>query len=164
MPSNSEHQTDSSDHKGNMMATELHQHTSHGIILPDERSSKQRNYAFCENHECREINKSTGQMDRFHFEVEHSIFCCPKCGANKPPIVGMLAKVHLMVRDKLGEFEGAGGLRYRIACDKGRGHISTLTNHEAGTDDLSVVTCEDCLEEARRLNAPAQSGLKTFAY
>jgi hypothetical protein len=116
-------------------------HSSSGIAIPSERSIKQRQYAYCANPQCAVGGKE------FTFEVEHSYFCCPKCGANKPPLVGMLAKIHLMVQDRNGTFEGIGGLRYRIACDTAhqREHVSTLTNHEMGTADRTVCNCQDCL-------------------
>jgi hypothetical protein len=129
-----------------------------GIVIPEERSHKQRNYAFCANPACAE----NGQ--EFRFEIEHTLSPCPKCGANKPPLIGMVAKVHLMISDRMGPFEGIGGLRYRIACDtKGtREGVSTVTNHELGTDDRSVCNCIDCLKQADRLNVPAKSGISLF--
>lgn len=122
--------------------------TASGIVLPDERSHKQRHFAFCANPACR-VN---GQ--EFRFEIEHSLVPCPKCGANKPPYVGMLAKIHLSIPDPNGRFEGVGGLKYRIACDtkNSREVISTLTNHELATGDRSVCNCEDCLKVVFKKN------------
>ena len=130
--------------------------SSSGIAIPDERTIKQRNFAYCQNPACAEGGKE------FTFEVEHSYFCCPKCGANKPPLVGMIAKIHLMIPDRLGEFEGIGGLRYRIACDtkNKRGHISTVKNHEMGTGDKSVCNCVDCMAAAE--SSPEKSGILIF--
>lgn len=126
-------------------------HSSSGIAIPSERSIKQRQFAFCSNAQCAVGGKE------FTFEVEHSYFCCPKCGANKPPLVGMLAKIHLMVQDRNGPFEGIGGIRYRIACDTGieREHVSTLTNHEMGTGDKDCCNCVDCLAIAEKEFRPA---------
>ena len=123
--------------------------TTNGIAIPEERTHKQRNYAFCANIECAE----NGQ--EFRFEIENTLMPCPKCGATKPPMVGMLAKTHLLVRDRKGHIEGYGGLRYRIACDteNKRHRISTLTNHELATGDRTICNCIDCLTEANRINA-----------
>ena len=105
--------------------------TTNGIAIPEERTHKQRNYAFCANIECAE----NGQ--EFRFEIENTLMPCPKCGATKPPMVGMLAKTHLLVRDRKGHIEGQGGVRYRIACDteNKRHRISTITNHARATGE-----------------------------
>lgn len=122
---------------------------TNGIAIPEERTHKQRNYAFCANPECVEDGHE------FRFEIENTLMPCPKCGATKPPMVGMLAKTHLLVRDRKGHIEGASGLRYRIACDteNKRHRISTLTNHELATGDRTICNCIDCLTEANRINA-----------
>lgn len=129
-----------------------------GIVLPDERSCKQKHYAFCANPDCRE----NGQ--EFRFQIEQTLVPCPKCGATDPPMVGMLCKTHLLIRDKSGPFAGASGLRYRMGCDpqRKRHHLSTITNHEAFTDDRTICNCEECLIEADRVNAEAISGTAIF--
>lgn len=122
---------------------------TNGIAIPGERTHKQRNYAFCANPECAEDGQE------FRFEVEHTLMPCPKCGATEAPFVGMLAKTHLLVRDKLGHIKGTGGLRYRIACDteNKRYSISTATNHELATGERNICNCIDCLTEANKINA-----------
>lgn len=137
----------------------VHQHGSSGMVLPAERSIKQRNFAYCANPQCAENGRE------FHFEVEHDLFCCPKCGANRPPVVGMLAKIHLIVQDPRGQFEGVGGIRYRIACDTGkkRESVSTITNHEVGTGDITACNCVDCLAEAKKINAANKTGLLIYS-
>jgi hypothetical protein len=127
---------------------------TNGIAIPGERTHKQRNYAFCANPECAEDGQE------FRFEIEHTLMPCPKCGATKPPFVGMLAKTHLLVRDRKGHIEGTGGLRYRIACDtqNKRHRISTITNHELATGERDICNCIDCLTEANRINAGSVAG------
>ena len=123
--------------------------TTNGIAIPEERTHKQRNYAFCANIECAE----NGQ--EFRFEIENTLMPCPKCGATKPPMVGMLAKTHLLVRDRKGHIEGQGGLCFHdaAATENKRHRISTLTNHELATGDRTICNCIDCLTEANRINA-----------
>lgn len=132
-----------------------HDSNTSGIVLPEERSTKQRHYAFCANPACRE----NGQ--EFRFEIDQTLVPCPKCGATQAPMVGMLCKTHLLIRDKSGPFAGSSGLRYRMACDpqRKRHHLSTITNHEAFTDDRSICNCEDCLIEANKVNADAIGGI-----
>jgi hypothetical protein len=128
---------------------------SNGVHIPAERSIKQRQFAYCTNPECRENGAE------YHWEIKHDWTCCPKCGANQAPMVGILAKIHLMVRDKTGPLQGNGGLRYRLACDtkKNREGISTLTNYEVATDQKEVCNCQDCLIEAMKLNVGPRSGI-----
>jgi hypothetical protein len=130
------------------------QRTDAGIVIPETRSTKQRNFAYCSNPECAENGLE------FRFEVEHTLVPCPKCGATKAPMVGMLAKVHLLVRDKRGPLEGASGLRYRVACDPSgkRATISTMHNHELATDDRGTANCLDCLIAADKANAEQFTG------
>lgn len=115
--------------------------SSGGIVIPNERTQKQRNYAFCSNPTCAEDGLE------FRFEIEDSLRPCPKCGAYEAPLVGILAKTHLLVQDKKGNFKGQGGIRYRLACDpeNKRFVISTVTNHELATSDRKTSNCLDCL-------------------
>jgi hypothetical protein len=156
MPSDAERCTNSTDPQVRMIKPVPFNPNASGVVIPDERSTKQKQFAFCANPECAENG------EEFEWEIAHSLSPCPKCGACKPPMVGIKAKVHLMIRDRMGPFEGVGGLRYRIACDtqSKRHGISTLTNHEVGTDDRSVCNCIDCLIEANKINAPARSGIQ----
>lgn len=112
-----------------------------GIVIPDERTHKQRNFAFCANPECAENGME------FRFEIQQTLVPCPKCGACQAPMVGLLAKTHLLVRDPKGHIVGQGGLRYRIACDHDnkRHYISTIHNHELATADRPTANCLDCL-------------------
>jgi hypothetical protein len=128
--------------------------TSAGIVIPNERSIKQRNFAFCRNPECAE------EGCEFRFEVEHTLNPCPKCGADRAPFVGMLAKIHLLVRDRKGPLVCAGGLRYRMACDTEykRGSISTTENHELGSGAREVCNCVDCLVQADKINVGEYTG------
>lgn len=131
-----------------------HDTTASGIVLPETRSHKQRNFAYCNNPECAENGLE------FRFEIDQTLVPCPKCGATKAPMVGMLTKTHLVIRDKKGKLEGASGLRYRIACDteNKRDFISTLHNHELGTGDRNTANCIDCLIEADRQNVGLVTG------
>lgn len=130
-----------------------------GVVIPTERSHKQRNYAFCANPACAETNDA-GQKVEFRFEIEDTLCPCPKCGANEAPIVGILAKTHLLLQDKAGHIRGAGGIRYRIACDRKneRHYISTASNHELATGERSVANCLDCLA----LSTPAVTATAMF--
>lgn len=125
-----------------------------GIVIPETRSHKQRNFAFCSNPECAENGLE------FRFEIQDTLMPCPKCGACRAPMVGILAKTHYLVRDKLGHLEGASGLRYRIACDveNKRYSISTPENHELATGDRQTANCLDCLIEADKKNIGLYTG------
>lgn len=118
--------------------------SSSGIVIPNERTHKQKNYAFCCNPACAE------EGQEFRFEIENTLSPCPKCGAYEAPMVGILAKVHLLVTDRNGPIKGQGGIRYRIACDHTgkRNYISTETNHELATGDRKTANCLDCLKVA----------------
>lgn len=114
-----------------------------GIIVPHDRVDK---YArgYCYNPECIEPG-----VDRYEFKVEHDRFCCPKCGANKGPLVGLLVLTHWIARDPKGPIEGEGGLRYKLACDTKRAYLATFTNMEAATPVLEIVNCPGCLKVAQ---------------
>lgn len=125
-----------------------------GIVIPEDRTTKQQSFGVCMNIECREVSTD----ERFTFPVNDDHFCCPKCGADKPPMVGMLAMVHLLIRAKEGPIEGMGGLRYRLACDSVRSYLATHTNQEAATGEIAAVNCVGCLAEAEKLKIKQPAG------
>ena len=94
------------------------------------------------------LDMAPGRFE-FRFEIQNDLVPCPKCGACQAPMVGILAKTHLLVRDPKGHIVGQGGLRYRIGCDieNKRHHISTIYNHELATSDRATANCLDCLVE-----------------
>lgn len=118
-----------------------------GIIIPEDRCGKQPSFGVCMNPACREKNTD----ERFIFPVEHDHFACPKCGANKGPMAGLLAQIHLLIPDRHGPIEGVGGLRYRLACNSTRAYLATHTNQEAATGELAAANCPGCLAEADKL-------------
>ena len=124
-----------------------------GIVMPQDRVVKQPAEGFCRNPECRERSDQ-----EYRFRVEHDRFSCPKCGANSPPMVGVMVLTHLLVRHSEGHVLGSGGLRYRIACDSRRAYLATVTNQEAATDDPGVVNCPGCLAAAESLGVKASQG------
>ncbi len=123
-----------------------------GILLPQDRTQKQVVRGYCYNPECRNHYVDEAHPDwrvqdgRFEFEVENDHFQCPKCGANKGPMVGALVLIHLLTRDKMGPIEGEGGLRYKIACDAKRAYLATFTNLEAVSTAIEVANCPGCLK------------------
>ena len=98
------------------------------------------------------------------FEVFHKLseegadFACPKCGANQPPFVHLLVITHLLVPDPKGALIGAGGLRYKMACDETRAYLATVSNQEAASGDLQVVNCPGCLAAQKKENFPVIAG------
>jgi hypothetical protein len=124
------------------------------IIIPRDRTIKQPVTCYCMNPECREDSAD----DRFEFPLEHDPVCCPKCGANESPLIGMLALVHFVVRNKEGRIRGAGGMRYSLACEPKRAYIATETNGEAGSDQLECVNCPGCLKIAFDQKLAANQG------
>jgi hypothetical protein len=132
--------------------------TDAGIVIPNSRCQKKRNFAYCSNPECAESRD--GVRYEFRFEIEDSLRPCPKCGACRAPMVGILAVTHYLIRDKSGHLEGASGLRYRIACDveNKRHEISTPENHELATGDRGTANCVECLIEADRANVGLYTG------
>lgn len=107
------------------------------ITVPGDRTLKQPTKAFCRNPEC-----STGK--RFEFEFEHDNPECPKCGASREPMIGMIVLTHLLIRNKNGVIEGDGGLRYQLACDLPRAYLATVTNLEAATNNRDLYNCKGC--------------------
>lgn len=113
-----------------------------GIVIPADRTSKQKVSGYCLNPQCKP-NPHTN--DYFVFEVEHDRFACPKCGAFKPPYVGVQVLTHWLVRDPKGPIEGEGGLRWKLACDHDRAYLATFSNLEAATAAVEVANCPGCL-------------------
>ena len=112
-----------------------------GIIIPGDRTTKQRARGYCMNPQC--LDASTDQQ--FEFDVEDDLFACPKCGANTSPMVGLLVLTHLLIPDPKGKIVGAGGIPYMLACDDTRAYLATCTNQEAATGEPSAVNCPGCL-------------------
>jgi hypothetical protein len=117
------------------------------VIVANDRSLKQPVRAFCTNPECLE----SSDQEHFEFTVEHSPVECPKCGANQPPMIGVLSLVHFLIRDKKGPIIGHGGLRYLIACEEKRAYLATITNEEAVTGVFESANCPGCIAKAQKL-------------
>lgn len=117
------------------------------VTPPADRTCKQPVRAYCANPQCWEM----AERGRFEFEVEHGEVTCPKCGANEPPMIGLLVLVHLLLPDPRGPINGAGGIRYRIACDEHRAYLATTTNKEAATGAVEAANCGQCLKVASKL-------------
>lgn len=120
--------------------------------MPEDRVVSQPATGFCRNPQCA-VN---GQ--EFTFPVEHDLFACPKCGANKAPMVGVMVLTHLLIPHERGPIEGGGGLRYVIGCDDERAYLATVTNLEAATDNVEVANCPGCLAKAEQLGIKQASG------
>jgi hypothetical protein len=116
------------------------------VKMPEDRVVTQPARGFCRNPQCRENDNQ-----EFTFQVEHDHFSCPKCGANKAPMVGVQVLTHLLIRNEHGPIIGVGGLRYAIGCDTRRAYLATLTNLEAATDNIEVANCPGCLDRAKSL-------------
>lgn len=99
------------------------------------------------NPACREQS----DHERFLFLAENDHFCCPKCGADQSPMVGVLALIHFLIPDRKGPIVGMGGLRYRLGCDSVRAYLATTSNQEAATGEIAAANCPGCLEEAKKL-------------
>lgn len=124
-----------------------------GIIIPGERTTKQQPQGFCWNPDC------AGEADRYIFDVHHDRFCCPKCGADSAPLVGILSLMHMLVADVKGQIVGAYGRRYRMACDTTRDYLATLDNGEGATGDQQFVNCPGCLIEIEKLRVREIQGI-----
>lgn len=111
------------------------------ITVPEDRSLKQPAVAFCRNPACRDRSDK-----EFNFVIEHNHPVCPKCGADREPMIGMLVLTHWLMPHPDGPIIGRGGIRYAIACDQHRAYLATATNMEAVTDNRSIVNCPGCLE------------------
>jgi hypothetical protein len=112
-----------------------------GISIPHDRTTKQQVMGYCLNPDCKP-NPHTN--DYFSFAVDHDRFACPRCGANKPPFVGVQVLTHWLVQDNKGPIEGEGGLRWKIACDQDRAYLATFSNLEAATKAFEVANCPGC--------------------
>ena len=117
-----------------------------GGRVPEDRTVMQPAAGFCRNPECRENGKE------FEFVVENDHFACPKCGADRSPMIGLLVLTHLLVRDNAGPINGAGGLRWALACAQDRAYLATVTNKEAATDNVKIANCPGCLAVAEQRN------------
>lgn len=130
-----------------------------GIVIPNDRSESHPIRGYCYNPKCLD----SSDQERFEFNVENDLFCCPKCGACEGPMVGMLVLIHLLVQDKNGPVKGAGGIRYRLACDSKRAYTATVTNLEAATGDIRAANCPQCLAAAEKEKLPRRAGFEIVA-
>ena len=105
---------------------------------PDQ-TTKQPVVWCCANPTCRPV------IGCFDFESDYPV--CPKCGASGEPQIFKRTLIHLLLADERGVIAGAAGKRYRMACDKTRSHLATLTNGEAavGIDNIEMANCPGCL-------------------
>jgi hypothetical protein len=126
-----------------------------GIQIPRDRTKRQPVRGYCFNPECLVDSDDS----RFEFDVEHDRFCCPKCGNDRAPGVGLLVLTHLLVRDPKGPIHGDMGQSYRLACHKDRAYLATVSNLEAATGDVEFCNCPGCLEVAEKLKITAQQGV-----
>jgi hypothetical protein len=115
--------------------------------VPEDRTLKVPSRGFCRNPECRTVSN-----EEFTFEIKHDNFCCPKCKADRQPMIGVLTLTHLMLPAKDGPIIGAGGLRYRLACDKDRAYLATVTNNEAASPIPAVTNCPECVKSIEKLS------------
>lgn len=126
-----------------------------GIEIPHDRTLNQPSTAFCRNPACREVSNQ-----EFHFRVENDLFACPKCGADRSPMVGLLVLTHLLIPDAMGPVRGKGNRGYKIACDNKRAYLATVTNQEAATDNPKVANCPGCLEQVSKQGIKENTGKK----
>lgn len=130
-----------------------------GIIIPNDRTIKQQPRGYCLNPACRESSLA----DRFEFDVDNDHFACPKCGADGPPIAGLLVLTHFLIQDRRGPIIGGGNIHYRFACDSVRAYLATETNQEAASGELTAVNCRGCLEAVAREKIRSTQGQACFA-
>lgn len=123
------------------------------VLIGKDRTIKQPVRAFCRNPKCR---KTMG-VD-FEFQVEHDRFCCPKCGADREPFIGVLSLTHHLVPDPKGPIVGLGGRRFKLGCETRRAYLATATNNESATDQPPYVNCPGCLEAIRKLGIVDPTG------
>ena len=126
-----------------------------GIQIPRDRTKRQPARGYCFNPEC--LVDSDDKL--FAFDVEHDRFCCPKCGNDRAPGVGLLVLTHLMIRDPKGPIHGDMGQSYRLACHKDRAYLATVSNLEAATGDVEFCNCPGCLEVAEKLKITMPQGV-----
>ena len=127
-----------------------------GILIPRDRTTRQQARGYCLNPECREDS----DQYRFEFDVEHDKFCCPKCGNDRPPGVGLLVLTHLLIRDRKGPIHGDMGQSYRLACHKDRAYLATVSNLEAATGDPQFCNCPGCLKVATEMKLTIPQGVE----
>ncbi len=113
--------------------------------VPVDRTEKQPVIAICRNPECREDGK------QFEFFVTDDHFCCPKCGANREPMLALKVLIHLLVPHPQGPIQGQGGKKFVIACDDRRAYLATVTNKEAATGSPLLANCPTCIERAKQI-------------
>lgn len=116
------------------------------IVMPSDRTTKIPAQGFCRNPQCQE---KEGEL--FEFAIEHAHVECPKCKANKSPMVGIYTLTHFLVQVEGGPIRGAGGVSYALACDQQRAYLATVTNLEAASGDITCVNCPQCIENAEKL-------------
>ena len=114
------------------------------VEAPRGRTQRQPLQAYCLTPECIE-----GSDGRYTFTVENEI-CCPKCGRNEWPHVGILTLVHWVRPSAQGPLKTSDGGRAEIACDPKRQYIATASNLEAGTNYPPAVNCPQCLKELEK--------------
>jgi hypothetical protein len=124
-----------------------------GLLLPNDRTTKQQPRGYCYNPDCR----NTSDDERFEFDIDHGTFACPKCGSDNPVTTGLLVLVHFLVKDPKGPIRGSSG-RFRFACDPTRVVLATTTNQEAASGDLRAVNCPGCLTTAAHMKLENQQG------
>ena len=124
-----------------------------GGRVASDRTTKQMARGFCRNPECQDK-----PGEQFEFDVEHDHFACPKCGADRPPMIGLLTLTHLLLRNEQGPILGTGGLRYALGCDSKRAYLATHSNNEAATGDIEVANCPGCLARAESLGLKKNQG------
>lgn len=117
------------------------------VTIPADRTLKQPKFAFCRNPQCREVSDK-----EFTFRVDHDNFACPKCGADRDPMIGLLVITHLLIPKPDGPVKGSGGRRFAIACDLRRAYLATATNEEAVTDNARLINCPGCQAAVEKLN------------
>jgi len=118
-----------------------------GVRIPKDRTAQQQPMGYCLNPQCLEDSDA----GRFEFLVDHDRFCCPKCGGQDEPMVGLLVLTHLLLSDQRGPIRGQMG-RWKIACETKRAYLATLTNLEAATTDPEIANCPGCLKVAEQIN------------
>ena len=119
--------------------------------IPVDRTENQPLDWICQNPDCRE--KPTDKFFQFRSDQPR----CPKCTLFGPPAVQLVALVHLLVPDPQGPILGQ-YRRYHLACDPKREHIATVTNKEAGSDNLGAVNCPGCQAAAKKLRVKKPLG------
>lgn len=72
---------------------------------------------------------------------------CPRCTQEGPPVIKLLALVHLLLPDPKGKIQGQ-YKRWRIACDKDRDYLALTDNNEAATDVPAAANCPGCIKAA----------------